>query len=57
MDRFQLGEDKNIVPMPGKYEENEKDQAESQFGKRRARREQSSNCPLVIVLQSRPRAS
>jgi hypothetical protein len=33
MDCFQLGEDKNIVPMPGKCEENEKDQAESQFGK------------------------
>jgi hypothetical protein len=29
MDCFQLGEAKNIVPMPGKFEENEKEQAES----------------------------
>jgi hypothetical protein len=28
-----MGEGKNIVPMAGKCEENEKDQAESQFGK------------------------
>jgi len=33
MDRFQLGEEKRTIPMPGKCEENEKDQAESQFGK------------------------